>query len=126
MASAGGNRPQNVEEEEATLKKLQKEKSSSIIGHSLTQFNQLCMPRCLNFKDPALYQSERQCLRDCVKSFHRTHNRVFNQLLDFEDKLKKDEIDLANQLNQEIQEEKREQIKQQKIKVIEDEELVKL
>lgn len=84
------------------------------------------MPRCLNFKDPKIDSSEKSCLKDCVKGLHRSNDRMFNYLIALEDNMKKDGDTLISQLETEIKEEKKQQIKETKKKAIEIEGLVRV
>ena len=78
------------QEDDKQLKKLQKEKSSSIIGQSLVSLLDLCVPTCINVKVTTIASEERDCLKNCVRGLHATNVRIFQYMMDFEKKLEKD------------------------------------
>ena len=78
------------QEEDKQLKKLQKEKSSSIIAQSLVSLLDLCVPTCINVRVATVASEERDCLKNCVRSLHATNVRMFQYMMDFEQKQEKD------------------------------------
>lgn len=50
------------EQEETDVKKMMKEKSSTLIGQSLVKLTKLCMPKCVNTRESHVYKEETECL----------------------------------------------------------------
>ncbi len=105
---------------------MKKERSSALLGFSLTELTRLCMPKCINLKDPQIVAAESQCLRNCVKGLHRTHTQVFSHLMQFEGQQKKDEEKFTRELEDEVNKEEKELKQILKKKAIESEGLVKI
>lgn len=55
--TGGGNKP-SQDDQEAMINKALKEKSSALIGNSIVQLTKICMPKCINMRDPQVSHHE--------------------------------------------------------------------
>ena len=91
-----------------------KEKSTAIIGQSLAQLTKVCMPKCISLNTSHIDSKETACLKRCVRALHKSHVTVFNHMIDFENRIKREEEELAESMAKEAAEEERVRIEAEK------------
>ena len=112
--------------EEAEVKKLMKEKSASLIGQSLVQLSKLCMPKCITLSTSHVDPKETACLKECVRTLHKSHVQVFNHMLEFEARQEREEDELATRMAIEAAEEERRRVELEKERAREESGMVKM
>ena len=95
--------------DESQLEEIEKERkqnSAYMYGSAVLRLTKLCAPKCLDYKQVQIQQTEKQCLTSCVRGLHGVTESTLNFLSDFEEESKKKQNDLILELAGDIDQER--------------------